>query len=290
MLGQPHAGVAVVAVGGTGDRRDAVEEQGQTRRHQRHAEEVERLRRLGRVLLEDDPGVDHGRDAERQVDQEDPVPAGVLDQPAADDRAEDRAEQHRDAEDRHQAAHPVRAGRPGHDRHAERHQHAAAEALEHPEGDQHLDRGRRGAERGAEREQADRGEVEALGAEPVGGPAGQRDDRREREGVARDRPRHRGVGQRVVDAGEDGLERRQGDVDDGDVEDRHDRAEHDHAGDLEDRAVDVVGVLGSRGCGSLSHPARLGTTPDTRAIGFTQGAIACDGPHPCRRRRLPSAA
>ncbi len=42
-------------------------------------------------------------------------------------------EQHRHPEDGHQPAHPVRTGRPGHDRHAERHQHAAAEALQHPE-------------------------------------------------------------------------------------------------------------------------------------------------------------
>jgi hypothetical protein len=92
----------------------------------------------------------------------------VLDQPATEDRTHDRAEQHRDAEDRHQATHPVRAGRPGHDRHAERHQHAATETLEDPEGDQHLDRLRRRAERGTQREEADRRQVEALGAEPVG--------------------------------------------------------------------------------------------------------------------------
>ena len=39
------------------------------------------------------------------------------------------------------------------------------------------------------------------------------------------------------------LEGRQRDVDHGDVEDRHDRAQHHHAGDLENGAVDVVGVL-----------------------------------------------
>ena len=184
---------------------------------------------------------------------------------------EDGAEQHRDAEDRHQAAHPRRAGGPGHDRHAERHQHAAAESLEHPEGDQHLDRGRGRAERGAQREQADRGEVEPLGAEPVGRPAGQGDDRRQREGVARDRPRHRGVGERVVDAGEGGLERREGDVDDGDVEDRHDRAENDDAGDLEDGAVDVVGVLGGCAVGrGLCHRSSVGSGTDTPPIRFAQ--------------------
>ena len=168
---------------------------------------------------------------------------------------------------------PIRcgSGRPGHDRHAQRHQHAAAESLEHPEGDQHLDRGRRGAERRPEREQPDRGEVEPLGAEPVGRPAGERDDRRQREGVARDRPRHRGVGERVVDAGEGGLERRKGDVDDGDVEDRHDRAENDDAGDLEDGAVDVVGVFGGRAVGrGLCHRSSVGSGTDTPPTRFAQ--------------------
>ena len=66
------------------------------------------------------------------------LPGGVVDQPAAEDRADDRAEQHRDADHRHHPADPVRAGRAGQDRHAERHQHAAAEALQHPEADQRL--------------------------------------------------------------------------------------------------------------------------------------------------------
>ena len=81
------------------------------------------------------------------------MPAGDVDQPAAEDRAEDRAEQHRDAEDRHHPADPVGAGGAGHDRHAERHQHAAAEALQHPEGDQRADVAGDAAQRRAGREQ-----------------------------------------------------------------------------------------------------------------------------------------
>ena len=66
------------------------------------------------------------------------MPAEGVDHPAAEDGAEDRAEQHRDAEHGHHAADPVGAGRAGQDRHAERHQHAATEALQHPEERQHL--------------------------------------------------------------------------------------------------------------------------------------------------------
>jgi hypothetical protein len=135
--------------------------------------------------------------------------------------AEDRAQQHRDAEDRHEAAHPLRAGRAGHDRHAEWHEHAAAEALQDPEGDEHADRARGRAQHRAEGEEQDGHHVEALGAEPVGRPAGHGDDRGEGEGVAGDGPRDGGVGQRLP--AERGLERAQGDVDDGDVENRHDR-------------------------------------------------------------------
>ena len=103
--------------------------------------------------------------------------------------------------------------------------------------------GRR-TQRGPGGEQEDRGHVEPLGAEPVGRPAGQRDHGGERERVAGDRPRDVRVGDRVVGSAELLLERRQRDVDHRDVEDRHDRAEHDHAGDLQDRGVDVIGVLG----------------------------------------------
>ena len=96
-------------------------------------------RRCGSTL----PGVEQGAGTDRDVDEEDPVPARDVDQPAAEDRAEDRAEQHRDTEHRHHPADPVGAGGAGHDRHADRHQHAAAEPLEHPERHEHLDAGRR---------------------------------------------------------------------------------------------------------------------------------------------------
>jgi hypothetical protein len=54
------------------------------------------------------------------------------------------------------------------------------------------------------------------------------------------------VGDRVVDTAEHRLERRQRDVDDGDVQDRHDRAEDHHAGDLDHRCVDLLGILRGR--------------------------------------------
>ena len=90
-------------------------------------------------------------------------------------------------------------------------------------------------------EQHDRRQVEALGAEAVGGPAGDRNDRGQRQRVGRHRP-----GDRRVGGVEDALERGQRDADHGDVEDRHDGAEHDHAGDLQNTTVEFVrrGVRG----------------------------------------------
>ncbi len=236
----------------TGDRGDAVEEQRKTRGHQRHADPVEGLRGLRAVGRQDTPGVEDRRGTDRHVDEEDPVPRVVVDEVAAEDRAEDRAEEHRHPEDRHQAAHPRRTGRARHDRHAERHEHAATEALEGAEADEHPDGGRHRAQRRTQREQEQCRHVEALRPEPVGRPAGERDDGRQGQGVGGDRPRDGGVRQRLAGLAEHHLERRESDVDDGDVEDRHDRAEDDDTGDLEDRPVDLVGVLrwsGGRGSG-----------------------------------------
>ena len=218
-----------------GDRADAVEEGGQARGQQHHAEPVEGLRRLDVVLGQHDPGVDGRGDADRQVDQEDPVPRGVVDQGTAEDRAEDRAQQHRDAEHGHHATDALGAGRAGQDRHAERHEHAAAEALQDAEGDQHLQRAGGRAEHRADGEEQHGEEVEPLGAEAVGRPAGERDDARQGQRVAGHGPGDRGRG--GVELLLEGLER---DGDDGDVEDRHDGAEDDDAGDHQHALVEAV--------------------------------------------------
>ena len=85
----------------------------------------------------------------------------------------------------------------------------------------------------------DRGHVEALGAEAVGGPAGERDHGRQRERVAGRHPLDRR--QRGLELTGERVDRH---VDDGDVEDRHDRAEHDDPGDPHQRLVELVAVGG----------------------------------------------
>ena len=230
-------------------------------------------------------------DADRQVDQEDPVPRGAVDQGATDDRAEDRAEQHRDAEHGHHATDALRAGGAGQDRHAERHQHAAAEALQDPVEDEHLERGRGRAEHGAGGEEQHGEEVEALGAEAVGGPAGQRDDAGQGQRVAGHRPGDLGRG--GVELALEGL---QGHGDDGDVEDGHDGAEDDDAGHHQDVLVELVGVvrLGVAGLElGVGHPPRILVAHDNHPILFGVGWVTSGDATPVRagsRRRGPRSA
>ena len=81
-------------------------------------------------------------------------------------------------------------------------------------------------------------QVEPLGAEAVGRPAGQRDDAGQGQRVAGHGPGDLGRG--GVELALEGLER---DGDDGDVEDGHDRAEDDDARDHQDVLVELVGVV-----------------------------------------------
>jgi hypothetical protein len=82
---------------------------------------------LGHVARQDALRRDQRGHGDRHVDEEDPVPGEVVDEPAAEDRAEDRPQQHRDADHGHHAPDAVDTGRAREDRHARRHDHAAAE-------------------------------------------------------------------------------------------------------------------------------------------------------------------
>jgi hypothetical protein len=205
------------------------------------------------------------------------VPARGLDEPAAENGAADGAEQHRDAQHRHQPADPRRTRRPRHDRHTERHEHAAAQALEHPVRDELLDRVGGGAQHRAEREQQQGQHVEPLGAEPVGGPATERDHRGQRQGV----PGH-GPGDLRVRGVELGLEGGQRDAHDGDVEDRHDRAENHHTGDLEHGGVQRLGRRG----GLISHKGLQGVGDGARNE-VTMVSSGSGGQHPLFSISLP---
>ena len=120
---------------------------------------------------------------------------------------------------------------------------------------------------------SDREQVEPLGAEPVGRPAGQRDHAGQGQRVAGHRPGDLGRG--GVELALEGLQR---DRDDGDVEDRHDRAEHDDAGDHQDALVELVGVAAGRDVGGalLQVCGHRGMVPvatdDDPLLSFRRGA------------------
>ena len=125
----------------------AVDEERDARREQGQALQVERAAEPRRDLGQEAQGEQDGDQPDRQVDEEDPAPADLVDDRAADHRPEDRCEQHRHADHAHHAPHALRSGRLGEDRLADRHQQAASDALEHAEADQRLDRPGRSRQR-----------------------------------------------------------------------------------------------------------------------------------------------
>jgi hypothetical protein len=137
---------------------------------------------------EEPPGERHGEEADRQVDEEDPAPADLVDDRTADHRAEDRGEQHRHADDTHDATQPLRPRSLGEDRLSDGHQQAAAKTLEHAEDDERLDRPSRPRKRGAGHEREQRANPDALHAEAFPCPGGEGDHACEREQVPRHHP------------------------------------------------------------------------------------------------------
>ena len=121
------------AVGGLDD---GPQQRGQAERGQRGAGQVDavglRVARLG----DEDAAGGEGEDGDRDVDEEDPVPVGVLDEPAARDRAERDAEagDGRPGADR---LRPLLGGEDGReDREGGRHDQRAADAHERAAGDE----------------------------------------------------------------------------------------------------------------------------------------------------------
>ena len=220
---------------GRADLGQAVGHQHEPARHQREPAVVEALDGFGLDPRKDPEGGDHCDHADRDVDEEDPVPARVFQDQPPDRRSEDRRQHRRDGDDAHHAAHPLWPRGLGHHQLADREDHAAADALQDAECDQLA--GRRGepAEGRAGREQDQRGHVHALGAEPARRPAGDRDHGGERQQVAGHDPLD--LIDRRVQFVRQGGER---DVDDRRVEDRHDRADDHHRADAPYVGVDAV--------------------------------------------------
>ena len=194
---------------------------------ERDAEDVDR--RFGGLeagLFDDSRAHDGDDDAERHVDQEDPVPVEPLDQVAADGRAEQRAGDGAEAEQG--GGHAVLFARVAREQDGLRggDDGAAAEALQRAEKHERGQVPGAAAQRAGDREEHDRaGEVAAI-AEAALEPAGHRDDDDVRHHVAGRDPAD--LIDRRAEAGADVVQR---DVDDRDVDQRHQRRHHHHEGD-----------------------------------------------------------
>jgi hypothetical protein len=189
--GQPGAEYQGRAPAGRRADRDRVQQQREPGRREKDARQVEPPRRvLGPARQEERADRDR-RQADRQVDVEDPPPGEPVDQGAADHRAEGRRQQRGDDQDL-VGLDPL-GGRehPGDHRHPDRDQHPAAEALQRPERDQLGQRRRHPAQRGRGREQPDRPDQDVAAAEPVAHPAGGGHRHRQRHQVGGHDPAHR---------------------------------------------------------------------------------------------------
>ncbi len=191
----------------------------------REPEAVQPLRTHAGLALDDSRRQPQGGEAERDVEDEHPSPRHGGHHESTHDRSEHRPEHHRDADDAHRPSHASGAGCLRDQRHADWHDHAATEALQDAERDEALGRPRRRAQCGGADEQGEREEPHLLAPEPRRGPAGQRDDRRQAQHVARHDPLDRGQGRAEVAS--QCLDR---DAHDRGVEDGHDGTQHDHGG------------------------------------------------------------
>ena len=235
-------------------------------------------------LLHEQHHADHGDDADRQVDQEHPVPGIIVGEPGAQRRAHDRPEHHADAPDRHRrAALLERIGVEQH-RLRQRHQRGAGHALQQAEQHHLLDVLRQRAQERGDGEAGDADDEQLLAAEAVGHPA----DRRGHDGGGDDVG-----GEHPVDLVERGRQRalhvRQRHVGDGGVERLHDGRRH---GAHRDQHAPQLSATSTRNASrSFCRLFRAGR--GTRAAGCGRcrcrpprscpsAAGAC--PRPCRRR------
>jgi hypothetical protein len=165
-----------------------------------------------------------GRDPEREVHEEDPVPVDGLGDHAAGQHADRRA---RGARERVAADGPGPQRRLGEHRrdHPEHHGrgHRAADALDEPRGDQHGLVAGQAAPQRRRGEHGQPGDEDPLAAAQVAEPPGQQEQAAERYQVRVDHPGQARLGEAEVP-----LDGRQRHGDDRAVQDRHQRAGAEH--------------------------------------------------------------
>jgi methylmalonyl-CoA epimerase len=180
---------------------------------------------VGRVF-DEALGEDERKDADRDIEEEEPAPACVVDDPATDGGAERGGE-----DDGHSVdgeGHAAFFGREGvgEDGLFAGLEASAGEALEDAEEDEQGQSGGESAEERGESEEEDAAHVEALTADAVGDPAADGEDDGVGDEVAGENPGS------FADAGAEGAGHvGHGDIDDGGVERLHEGGEGDGDGD-----------------------------------------------------------
>ena len=168
--------------------------------------------------------------ADRHVDVETPAPVIIFGQPATDHRPQDRSHHDPHAPDRHRA----RLFRGGidvhHHRLAERVHERCGNPLKDPEDHHFRQIGREATQHRGDHEADHRAQEQIARPDPVGEPPGQRNGDGGSNDIARQHP-----GDRVRRRAERRGHVAQSDIDDGRIEDLHDRRRH-HA-DRQQRAI-----------------------------------------------------
>ena len=195
---------------------------------------VDPLRLAAQVRRIEDEQLRHDdrRNADREVDVEDPAPAVAVGQPSADDGAENRRDDDAEAPEAHGLAALVRLEGFEEHRLRQRLQGAAGRALNDAEEDERSERRREAAQKRRRGEADDRQHQQPLAAEHAREPAGHRQNDGVGDQIGRQDP-----GRFIDRRGHRRRDMRQRDVDDGGVEHLHEGAEHHRDGD--DPRVDV---------------------------------------------------
>ena len=233
------------------DLEDRVDADHHRARDQQRAEHVGALRQADALVVGDvAQRQQRGRDADRNVDEEDPVPADGLRQRPAGQQADGRAGRRDEAVDADRLRLLARLREHRHD-HAQDHgrRQRAADALREARADQQrLARGEAAQQR-REREERKAAQEHAPATDQVAEPPGQQQQPAERDQVGVDDPR-----QRRLREAEIRLDRRQRDVHDRGVEDDHHEAgaEHDQRG-----PAPVLLLRGERRAGHFDRACQL---------------------------------
>ena len=160
-------------------------------------------------------------DADRDVDEEHPLPAQAVDQHAADQRPHQTGDACGGTPNTHRGAATLRREDPGDHRQGLRGEHTGTHTLYDPGSDQHADAARQPTPHGGGGEHRQTDQVEVLGAEAVTEPPGHQQHHRVPQQVGAGHPDHGGVPDAQV--GHDG---RVGDGHDVGVENDHEETDH----------------------------------------------------------------